>query len=182
MNAKNVEVINSLFSEVLENLGNPNSYLLTSIIALNKLAKVLYSPDLYIWTEIQMGNPTYTTVLEDWVRCYIKNRQEKTKETKELLKKATQPIDNLGIIIGSHITPEELMARSKESGGGFRHIGFIEAKYKHLLKTNKENQGVYNRSHLATTLSIIKSMAYRMAVNNRIEESIAKPSYAEQHE
>ncbi|SMO37884.1 hypothetical protein SAMN06265379_101377 [Saccharicrinis carchari] len=179
MDTYKTETINDLLNEVIHNLEDSECFLLSSIIALNKVGKLFFKPDLYIWTEIQLGNTGYTTILENWVQCYINNKQEKTIVTQELLKKATDPIVDLGVIIGIHITLEELMARSKESGGGFRHVGFIEAKYKHLLKTNNEKLGVYNRSHLRDTLSIIKSCAYKLAVNNRIKDSHVKASYAD---
>ena len=182
MDTYKVEKVNDLLNEVVQNLEDPGCYLLSSIITLNKVGKLYFKPELYIWTEIQLGNTGYTTILEKWVQCYIKNKQEKTNETQKSLKKATDPVVDLGIIIGSHITLEELLARSNESGGGFRHVGFIEAKYRQLLQTNEENQGVFNRSNLATTLSIIKSSAYKLAVNNRIKESSVKASYIGQDE
>lgn len=152
-----------LLEEVLENLHNPKYNLFNAIQKLNRIGKLLQEKNLIIWTEIQLGNLTYTNPLKDWIKSYFKNEEEKTEESKQELEKAGLLLEKLGIVIGELVTNEELNVKWIKSGGEFANIGFIEERYNQIVKTKIGNDGAYYVSSLANTLSTIKTIAYKKA-------------------
>ena len=118
---------------------------------------------LIVWTEIQLGNSNYTSGLQKWIKSYIKNDGEGTKESEKELKEITEKLEKLGITLGSVISNEELSAKANESGGGFLNIGFIEEKYNDFVKTKRGNDNTYYKTNLSATLSAVKAVAYKKA-------------------
>jgi DNA uptake protein ComE-like DNA-binding protein len=162
MNSKKEKGI-SLLDEVIENLENSKFSLFSSIQKLNRIGKLLNEEKLVIWTEIQIGNTKYTSILQKWLKSYIENDKEKTKESEKELEKVTDKVEELGITLGEVITNEELSAKAIESGGGFLNIGFVEEKYNDFVKTKKGNDKTYYKTNLSTTLSAVKALAYKKA-------------------
>lgn len=152
-----------LLDEVLQNFENPKITLLSIIQKLNRIAKLLDETDLLIWTEIQLGNTSYTLALTKWIQAYLNNEKSKTKTAAKTLLDETTKLDELGIKLGSTILTEELSAKANESGGGFNIIGFIEERYNDFLKHKKGNDGTLYQSNLLNTISIVRSLAYKKA-------------------
>lgn len=152
-----------LLEEVLENLENPKYNLFNSIQKLNRIGKLLSETNLIIWTEIQLGNLEYTLPIQDWLKFYFKNVEEKTTESQQKLDNASLLNAKLGVKIGELITNEELNVKSVKSGGEFLNIGFLEERYNYLLKAKKSNDGMFNQANLAITLATIKTLAAKKA-------------------
>lgn len=152
-----------LLEEVLENLYNPKCNLFNIIQKLNQIGKLLQETKLIIWTEIQLGNLTYTRPLIDWIKGYFKNEKEKTEESQRELEKAGLLLEKIGIEVGKLVTNEELNVKSIDSGGGFLNIGFLEERYNYLLKTKKNDDGMYQQANLAITLTTVRTLAAKKA-------------------
>ncbi|HZK72087.1 MAG TPA: helix-hairpin-helix domain-containing protein [Clostridia bacterium] len=152
-----------LLEEVLENLENPKYSIFSAIQKLNRIGKLLNEKNLIIWTEIQLGNSNYTIPLEKWIESYLENSKKKDKVSQENLDKATDVLNKLNVELVSMVSNEELTAKATASGGGFENIGFIEEKYNDFVKTKRGNDGTYYKGSLMTTLSTIKSLAYKKA-------------------
>lgn len=152
-----------LLEEVLENLENPKFSIFSAIQKLNRIGKLLNEKSLTIWTEIQLGNSNYTVPLENWIKCYLEDSKTKDKVSEENLNKANAELKKLSIELVSMVTTDELTAKATTSGGGFANVGFIEERYNDLVKTKKGNDGTYYKNNLVTTLSTIKSLAYKKA-------------------
>ena len=152
-----------LLEEVLENLENPKYSIFSAIQKLNRIGKLLNEKSLIIWTEIQLGNSSYTIPLEKWIECFLENQKKEDKESQENLDKATEVLKKLNIELVSMVSNEELTAKATAAGGGFQNIGYIEEKYNDFVKTKRGNDGTYYKGSLMTTLSTIKSLAYKKA-------------------
>jgi len=152
-----------LLEEVLENLENPKFSIFSAIQKLNRIGKLLNEKSLIIWTEIQLGNSNYTIPLEKWIESYLENSEKKDKVSQENLDKATDELKKLNVELVSMVSNDELTAKATASGGGFANIGFIEEKYNDFVKTKRGNDGTYYKGSLMTTLSTIKSLAYKKA-------------------
>jgi DNA uptake protein ComE-like DNA-binding protein len=162
MTTKKDNAIN-LLEEVLENLETPKFSIFSAIQKLNRIGRLLNEKKLTIWTEIQLGNLDYTIPLENWLKCYIENSKNGDNVSEEKLFKATDELKKLGVELFSMISSEELNAKAIDSGGGFANIGFIEERYNDLVKMKKGNDSTYYKNNLITTLSTIKSLAYKKA-------------------
>jgi DNA uptake protein ComE-like DNA-binding protein len=154
-----------LLDEALKDFDNPKVTLLSIIQKLNRVAKLLEEDDLIIWTEIQLGNSRYTLPLKNWIAAYIQNEKSKNKTAAKVLLDETNKLDEIGIKLGTTISTDELSTKASDSGGGFANIGFIEEKYSDFLKHKKGNDGTYYQSNLLSTISIVRSIAYKKASN-----------------
>lgn len=149
----------NLLDEVLKNLENPKTTLLSSIQKLNRIGRLLEENKLIKWTEIQLGNLSYTNALTELLESYINHDKNNNKESKQALDNATEAAKILGLM--DIVTNEELTAKASIAGGGFSNIGFIEQKYHDLVKIG--NDGTYYKSNLSNTISIVKSITYKKA-------------------
>ncbi|MBW8323420.1 MAG: hypothetical protein K0M50_01515 [Prolixibacteraceae bacterium] len=152
-----------LIEEILSDIDNPKVSLLSSINKLNRASKLLNEKEILIWTEIQLGNIYYTLPLTNWIKAYLANDKNKTKENEKKLKTHEDKLNELEIELGIIIESEELSAKSIESGGGFKNIGFVEEKHADIAKFKKGNDGTYYQSNLLNTLTIVKSLTFKKA-------------------
>ncbi|QGY47847.1 helix-hairpin-helix domain-containing protein [Maribellus comscasis] len=150
-----------LIDEILSDIDNPKVSLLSSINKLNRASKLLNEKEILVWTEIQLGITTYTLPLINWVEIYLD--KNKTKENEKKLKALDDELNELGIKLGKTIDGDELTAKARESGGGFKNIGFIEERYADITKFKKGNDGTYYQSNLLNTLTIVKSLTFKKA-------------------
>ena len=73
----------AVIEEILSDLENPKVSLLNCINKLNRASKLLDEKDILIWTEIQLGNITYTLPLTEWIEAYVANEKKKHQGIKQ---------------------------------------------------------------------------------------------------
>jgi DNA uptake protein ComE-like DNA-binding protein len=152
-----------LVEEVLSDIDNPKMSLLSSINKLNRASKLLDEKEVLIWTEIQLGNTTYTSPITSWLEAYIDKENKKTKDNDTKIKSLNDELKELGIKMGETIEGDELAAKANKSGGGFKNIGFVEERYADITKFKKGNDGAYYQSNLLNTITIVKSLTFKKA-------------------
>ncbi|WP_299583338.1 hypothetical protein [uncultured Sunxiuqinia sp.] len=152
-----------LIEEILTDIDNPKISLISSVNKLNRASKLLNEKATLLWTEIQLGNTTYTLPLTNWLNTYLANQENKTKANEKKLKTLDDELNKLGIELGKIIEGDELSAKINESGGGFKNIGFVEERYADITKFKKGNDGTYYQSNLLNTLTIVKSLTFKKA-------------------
>jgi hypothetical protein len=152
-----------LIEEILTDIDNPKISLISSVNKLNRASKLLNEKAILLWTEIQLGNTTYTLPLTNWLNAYLANQENKTKANEKKLKTLDDELNKLGIELGKIIEGDELSAKINESGGGFKNIGFVEERYADITKFKKGNDGTYYQSNLLNTLTIVKSLTFKKA-------------------
>lgn len=160
MDDKKTKAIN-LLEEVLQNLENPKISLSSIIQKLNRAGKLLEEKKLVGWTEIQLGNISYTGILSELVEDFIENSKKNTAATKKKLGETKKKAEDAQLL--QLVSNDELTAKANVSGGGFSNIGFIEQRYLDLAKSKKGNDGTYYLSNLTNTLSVVRSITYKKA-------------------
>ncbi|WP_243347815.1 hypothetical protein [Parabacteroides sp. FAFU027] len=151
-----------LLENVFIDLENPKNTLFNAVQKLNRIGHLLNEEDLLIWTEIELGNDKYTKPLKDLLTS-IRLDEKADEIARKLFLDSQAKLKELGIHLGKTISIEELEARSTKAGGGLENIGFIEERYNDLVKSRRNNDSIYYKSNLTTTISIVKTEAYKKA-------------------
>ncbi len=176
MATKATEEAKNILKESLKELESPKGSVLTGVQKLSRASNILGDEDIFIWCEIQLGNPTYTFPLENYISKLSTVVAEKNKngkastESKKELQNTRKVLKDLKLKQNIHFTGSEIIVKNFESGGGYSNIGTIEEIYTDLVRAKKGNDGTYYKRRLQDNISYVKKVAYSMA--NRLYNKI----------
>jgi hypothetical protein len=154
-----------LLKEALKELESQKGSVLAGVQKLLRASKIIGNEDCAIWCEIQLGNPNYTTFLENYLDSLIATNKNKTKANLKKLEESIEKLSQLGLKKDIHYNLEELNVKANESGGGYINIGFIEEKYNDLVRTKRGNDGTYYKNNLNNHLNYVGKEAHTKATN-----------------
>ncbi|CAA6804952.1 MAG: FIG00640624: hypothetical protein [uncultured Sulfurovum sp.] len=152
-----------LIEETLKELESLKGSVLISVQKLSRVASILDNQDVYIWCEIQLGNPKYTNTLKQYIDCVLQYQKEKTDDSLKATNRIIDKLIELNLKSEIHYTNEELNIKKDINGGGYENIGFVEETYNDLLRLKKGNDGSFYKTHLNTHISYVKNKAHKIA-------------------
>ncbi|BDZ71129.1 ComEA family DNA-binding protein [Methanobacterium petrolearium] len=177
MTSKATEEAKDILKEALNELESNKGSVLTGIQKLSRASDILNENDIFIWCEIQLGNPKFTEPLKKMISTLFamqtekEERGEHSKETLEDFNNSVKKLKKLNLKREMHFTDEELNVKSYESTGGYSNIGFVEERYNDLVRTKKGNDGTYYKFSLQENLTYVRKKAHEKA--NKLYKQIA---------
>ena len=166
-----------ILGDSLKELESPKGSVLAGVQKLHRAASMLDEDDIRIWCEIQLGNDNYTiplsgycdvinSALEDYAgRQSGKKRSarkglDEEKITQQLLEKM-QALEELGLKQETHYSHEEVLIKSRKSGGGYQNIGSLETLLTRLIKAG--NDGTYYATPVSEHINYVRRVAHDYA-------------------
>lgn len=157
-----IEAIETL-KKSIEELESAKGSVLSGIQKLSRASQMIDDEKVFIWCEIQLGNPKYTEPLKKYINALIKLSKEKNSDTKKYCKEVESKLTEIGLTIDEHYSADELQIKNVKSGGGYKNIGFIEEKYADLVRTKSGNDGTYYKSNLNSHINYVRKAAHNRA-------------------
>lgn len=152
-----------ILRDCIEGLQSEKGTVLSGIQKLKRAATILDENDVVIWCEIQLGNGTYTRLLNNYIKRLNELTLNETEENEKLFVESEEKLKEIGLKESIHYTFDEIVKKSSSAGGGYENIGFIETKYKELIRRKEGNDGKHYTSNLLSTINYIKSIAHKYA-------------------
>jgi len=156
-----------VLKEAINEFESQKGSILSGIQKLSRASKLLNIEKVYLWCEIQLGNPYYTQPLEKYFKSIIKFFEKKKliQDDDNKIIQLAKPLEDIGLILNQHYTINDLAIKGVESGGGFKNIGFIEEKYADLVRRKVGNDGTYYKTNLNNHLNHVRRVAHKKAIN-----------------
>lgn len=164
MSDKKIEAL-KILEEGLKELESSKGSITVGVQKLSRAALLIGEDKIYAWTQVQLGNQKYTTLLERLLEK-VQAKYEEKKETQNIsspeFENEFKAVVDLAIPLNDF---NELYAlKMNESSGGFNSVDFIENRLNILVKEKRGNDTVFYRSNLQTHLAYIKRRAHQYAV------------------
>lgn len=153
-----------ILNDSIKELQSEKGSILSGVENLLHAANLLGEDDISMWCEIQLGNKDITYELKEYINILKKTIKNNNENNKEKLKKIELKLQKIGLNKKIHYTIEEIEIKQYESSGGYQNIGFVEDKYKSLIKLKKGNDGTYYISNMLENINFVKSRAYKYAI------------------
>lgn len=153
-----------ILNDSIKELQSEKGSILSGVENLLHAANLLGEDDISIWCEIQLGNKDITYELKEYINILKETIKNNNENNKEKLKKIELKLQKIGLNKKIHYTIEEIEIKQYESSGGYQNIGFVEDKYKSLIKLKKGNDGTYYISNMLENINFVKSRAYKYAI------------------
>lgn len=153
-----------ILNDSIKELQSEKGSILSGVENLLHAANLLGEDDISMWCEIQLGNKDITYELKEYINILKETIKNNNENNKEKLKKIELKLQKIGLNKKIHYTIEEIEIKQYESSGGYQNIGFVEDKYKSLIKLKKGNDGTYYISNMLENINFVKSRAYKYAI------------------
>ncbi len=152
-----------VLEEALRELESPKGSVLSAIQKLSRAAGIIGNDDVKIWCAIQLGDSNYTISLNKFLTILMKSANENTESDQQAINAVVDELNALQLNPDTHYSSEELSAKSAESGGGYKNIGFIEERYADLVRTKRGNDGTYYKTNLNDHINYVRKKAHEFA-------------------
>lgn len=164
MSDKKAEAL-KILEEGLKELESNKGSITTGVQKLSRAAGLLDAKKIYTWTQIQLGNRKYISVLEKLFNK-IKDEYEKNKVTQDI--KDDIYADEIKALQDLNFSFEGIneahQYKMDEASGGFNSVDFIEKKMNLFIKEKRGNDNLYYRNHIQAHLTYIQTYAHKYTV------------------
>ncbi len=155
-----------LIEESLSEFESSKGSIANRIKKLKRAAELGEYTNTTAWCELQLGNPKYTAVAQEYIDYFIEYSETKDEKHLTKLENTKSKFKRLGFILSEDNANEisqELTMKAHKSFGGLENIEFIEEIYNDLIRKKAGNDGTHYKSNLGKHLAFIKSGAHRKA-------------------
>lgn len=138
MSEKKSEAI-KLLNDSLNELESPKGSVTVGVQKLSRAANLLDKTDIYLWAEIQLDNPIYSSLIYQ-IANKIKEDREKNGSynlTDDSYAPLLTKFHEAGLKLGTHLTGRMINNKASLARGGNHGIGYLEANLSKLNKTSR---------------------------------------------
>ncbi|MCU7962528.1 helix-hairpin-helix domain-containing protein [Shewanella sp. SW32] len=152
-----------LLEEALKELESPKGSVLAAVQKISRTSVIIDKQDIHIWCQIQLGEQKYTRALKKFLDTLLAASIDDSKDVADKLEEYREELEKLGLNPDIHYTSEEIVVKSKKSGGGYANIGYIEEMYAALVRTKCGNDGIYYQNNLNQHIHYVRNKAHEIA-------------------
>ena len=160
MSDKKSEAI-TLLKDSLKELESPKGSVTVGVQKLSRAANLLDKTDIYLWAEIQLDNPKYSSIVYQ-ICNKIKDDHEKNGSynlSDESYGPLLTEFHEAGLKLGTHLTGRMINNKASLVRGGNHGIGYLEANLPKLNKTSRFGGMVLHGVH--QHMDFIKQTTYQ---------------------